>query len=117
MKRVCVTGERGFRDRDAVERELTEIAVGSTWRLELLLLDDEGVASFAARWALRYQVKAMTYAANRGRGHDGGAARNALVLDSGLPDLILTFGHPRGHETNDLIRRANRRGIDVRVVL
>lgn len=112
---VAVTGGRGYRDAATVARELD--ALGP---LSLLVHGDASGADRLARdWARRRGVQVQPCPA-AWRDRDGvrdlaaGFKRNQAMLDQWRPALVLAF--PGGRGTADMVARARRAGVPVRLV-
>lgn len=77
-----------------------------------------GADAYAAGWCNLHDVPQRRYPADwRTHGRAAGPIRNQQMLDAEQPDLVLAFrsrGTSRG--TDDMIRRAKRAGVPVRVI-
>ncbi|HEX8807479.1 MAG TPA: DUF2493 domain-containing protein [Xanthobacteraceae bacterium] len=71
-----------------------------------------GADTLALVWAKAHGVPYESYAADWQRyGAQAGPIRNQFMLDRGKPDLVVAF--PGGRGTADMIRRADRAGVNV----
>ena len=61
--------------------------------------------------------KVLQYKANwKKYGRAAGPIRNQQMLDEGKPDLVLAFWKNKSRGTEDMIRRARKVGVEVRVI-
>lgn len=91
MKRVLLTGSRGWTDSVTVVRALNQV---NTEMGPFTLVHGgcpEGADSIAARWVSRYDHRQEeVHRADWSRGARGGPERNLRMVDSGV-DLCLAF--------------------------
>lgn len=111
--RVLVCGWRDYADKQYLwsvldgfgPPEITEVISGMA----------RGADSFAAEWAERFGFPLHKFPADWDKhGRAAGPIRNQQMLDEGKPDLVLAF--PGGRGTADMISRARKAGVEVRVV-
>ena len=108
--RVLVCGGRDYADAQRVEQEL--VALGPT---EIAQGGARGADALAHAWAKARGVPVATYLPDwRSFGASAGPLRNQRMLDEFRPDLVLAFHGGRG--TADMVGRARRAGIEVRLV-
>lgn len=111
MARVIVTGSREWDDYAAIEDALASLPKDSVI-MEGGARGADGHARFAAK-VLGLRVE--TYPADWDiYGRAAGSIRNQKMLDAGA-DLVLAFPLPGSRGTWDMVRRAERAGIEVRV--
>jgi hypothetical protein len=113
--RVLVTGGRDYDSRDTVfavldaihrEREVCYLITGAA----------KGADSLAAEWGGTNGIPAAHVRAEWEKyGPRAGPMRNEVMLTQYRPDLVVAF--PGGRGTADMVRRANRDGVPVHVVL
>lgn len=114
--RVLVCGGHNFNDTAKVYRELNAIhektpitciieggahgadAIGHMWGMTT---EGVSISRFNADW--------KTY------GKRAGPVRNQQMLDDGQPHLVLAFPSPDSRGTYDMIDRAKKAGVEVRV--
>lgn len=108
--RVLVTGGRNFLDRPAVYAALDEVKDG----LECVIVGDAtGADNFAWSWCVQNQIPCRRFWADwLTHGKAAGPIRNQQMLVEGKPDLVLAF--PGGRGTEDMVRRAERAGVEVK---
>lgn len=113
--RVVVTGGRHYQDRARVFKTLDELHAKR--RITRLAEGGATGADMLARlWARGRNVEEMmTYPYEREIGLAGGPIRNARMLDTEKPDLVVAF--PGGSGTLSCTRLARERGIEVLEVL
>ena len=83
--------------------------------LRLITGEARGADTLAKDWGHWWGPQYQGYPANWKRdGMRAGPIRNQLMLDSEKIDLVIAF--PGGSGTADMIRRAEKAGIEVRIV-
>ena len=104
--RVVVTGGRDFTDREWVEQIL------QCWPItELIHGGARGADALCAQYALRNRLKVREFLPDWERhGRSAGPIRNRQMLDE-QPDAVIAF--PGGRGTQDLVRAARERGIQI----
>lgn len=121
--RVLVCGGRDYQDRDRVTRELNNLCgeVSDEYPLGTVCLAiihgacPTGADSFADEWAVGNWAQFKEYPADwKKHGRAAGPIRNQLMIEDGKPDMVLAF--PGGRGTADMIARAKRAGIPVKVI-
>jgi hypothetical protein len=116
--RVLICGSRDWDDVACIERVVQELAAADP---DLVVIEGEarGADSIARDAARRLGVPVIKYPADWvSYGRAAGPMRNQQMLDAG-PDLVVAF-HPNIAEskgTRDMVMRAGRAGIPVRLVL
>lgn len=115
--RVLVCGGRDFRDCRLMDDVLSEIWVPH----ETILIHGcaKGADSLSEEWIRRQwpvlDHEVVRFPADWERhGRSAGPMRNQRMIDEGKPDLVVAF--PGGAGTADMVRRAERAGIQVRRV-
>ncbi len=112
-KRVAVTGGRDFRDRSYVYTVLDRVHQASTVSV-LLVGDARGADTHALNWALARGIPFLVFRADwNSKGLAAGPLRNQDIIDTGRPDLVVSF--PGGRGTADMLNRARRAGIELLV--
>lgn len=112
--RVVVCGSRFWRDASAIRRELRQLPPGSV----VLHGGCRGADAIAGQVARELGFEVEVYPAQWRRfGKRAGPIRNAFVLREEKPDLVLAFHEDlaRSKGTKDMVERAVRAGIEVRV--
>lgn len=115
--RVLVCGSRDFEDKVKLYWELGHIE-GLT---AIISGCAPGADTLALEWAEDNEVVAYAYPAEwRKYGKAAGPIRNQRMLDDGQPDLVLAF--PKNGDldatkgTKDMVARAKRAGVAVKIV-
>lgn len=73
----------------------------------------KGADSFAIDWAIVNWCQYKEYEADWGKyGKKAGPIRNQQMLDEGNPDLVVAFPTKNSRGTFDMIRRANKAGVE-----
>ncbi|MDF3607511.1 DUF2493 domain-containing protein [Paracoccus sp. DMF-8] len=110
--RVLVCGGRDFNDKEKAFAVLNQIrptfiieggAKGAdtlAWLWRKRNLSSDNHLTIEARWDVD--------------GKAAGPIRNQRMIDEGKPDLVVAF--PGGRGTADMVRRAKRAGIEVRII-
>lgn len=106
--RVLVTGGRNYNDAALVMRILCDLKP-----TVVIVGDATGADSLAWAWCSQFRVPCSRYFADWSTyGKSAGPIRNQRMLDEGKPDLVVAF--PGGRGTEDMVRRAERAGIQVK---
>ena len=120
--RVLVCGGRDYADRRAVFQELDALLEAAIpmpaypWiRLTIIHGGQDGADFAAGEWArANDQPYGVIPAPWRSFGKRAGPLRNAAMLQTQRPDLVLAF--PGGRGTADMVRKARAAGVEVREV-
>ena len=76
-----------------------------------------GADTLAGDWAIINWTEFEEYPADwQTHGRAAGPIRNQQMLDEGKPDLVLAFPTERSRGTWDMVRRATKAGVPVRVI-
>jgi len=113
--KVLVCGDRHWTDRESIQRELESIDGISV----VVHGAAKGADSIAADIAHEMELGVDSYPAQWGRyGRGAGPIRNQQMLDEGRPDLVLAFHRNLSSSkgTKDMVTRAKKAGIKVRVI-
>ena len=111
--RVLVCGSRDWQDAAAIKRELD--------RLQPALIVSGGAPgadTLAAEYARAAHIELLEIPAKWKRfGRAAGPLRNAEMLRAGQPELVLAFHEdlPASRGTKDMVARAERAGIPVKL--
>jgi len=110
--RVLVTGTREGVEDTLVDAELSALAPDV-----ILCGECTGVDRQAAEWARVHEVELVTFPADwQAHRKAAGPIRNQQMLDEGKPDLVVAFPITGSRGTFDMIYRAERAGVAVRIV-
>lgn len=122
--RVLICGGRDYNDWEEFRDTLEEIAWDRFPRSEPDELGNflysvtiihggaKGADSLADQWAVVNWSKLKVFPANwKKHKKAAGPIRNQLMLDEGQPELVIAF--PGGNGTADMIKRAQKAGIEV----
>ncbi len=123
--RVLVCGGRAYSDEQHVFSTLDALAPAPTLIIhgdagKLIHRDNQktgwiGADKIAGRWAELRKVPVHAFPARWDiYGNRAGPIRNQVMIDRGLPDLVVSFPGHLG--TEDMKRRAIRAGIEVREI-
>lgn len=110
--RILITGSRNWIDEaviaDAiVKADATEIIHGGA----------RGADSLAGKVARDMRLPCTEYIADWKRhGRAAGSIRNQRMLNEGKPDLVLAFPLEESRGTWDMVRRAKRANVQVRII-
>ena len=109
--RVIVTGSRKWTNEAAIERELRGLPPGTV----IVHGNAHGADALAGTIARRLGFSVEAHTADWKRlGRAAGILRNQSMLELGA-DLVLAFPHPDSIGTYDMIERARKAGIAVRI--
>lgn len=116
MITVLVTGSRDWTDEATIRHELQCIQ-DDNLNCKLVHGAARGADSIAAKIASEMGWLIEAYPADwQKHGKKAGPIRNQVMLDLGMPDMVLAFPLPQSIGTFDMIRRAENAGVPVRVV-
>jgi predicted Rossmann-fold nucleotide-binding protein len=108
--KAIVCGGRSYRGPAHVCATLDEINPH-----EIVCGGGVGADAYAIYWARDRECIHHVYPAKwKVHGNKAGPIRNQEMLDSSKPDLVIAF--PGGRGTADMVRRAEKAGVEVRVV-
>jgi hypothetical protein len=116
--RVLVCGGRDYSDYGAVKRELDKLArMAGMLRVVLVVIEGgaRGADALAVQWCEEnpgnlQHIKVRADWAEHGR--RAGPIRNQRMINEENPSVVLAF--PGGRGTEDMVRRAEKAGIEVR---
>lgn len=109
--RLLVCGGRDWEDAAAVQRTIKELKP-----TVIIHGGARGVDSMAGYAAAMLGIDERRFPALwKSYGRKAGPIRNQQMLDEGKPDMVLAF--PGGKGTLDMMERAEKAGIPVRVFL
>lgn len=114
MKHIIVCGGREYQDANVVDMALDSayIEFGS---LHIIQGGAKGADLLAKQWAIRRNQQVTTVPADwTTHGRSAGPIRNQIMLDRFKPDLVIAF--PGGRGTFDMVTRARKADVPVRVV-
>jgi YspA, cpYpsA-related SLOG family len=107
---VLVYGGRGYSDRATLFRVLDELSATT-----IISGGASGADTLAEHWTYERGVPVVRYPADWARhGNAAGLVRNQQMLDDGKPDLAVAF--PGGKGTADMVRRARKAGIPIKII-
>lgn len=113
--KILVCGGRDYSDQGTVARVLDDYERESAQLPTLIHGAARGADTIAAVYAECRGWQVERYPAEWGKyGTYAGPLRNRRMLDEGKPDLVIAFAGGRG--TADMIRRAEKAGVQVRRV-
>jgi len=114
MTRILICGDRDWKDRAAIHRELSKFTAPVT----VIHGGAQGADTIAGTVAKSLSFEVLIFPADWDRdGLAAGPKRNMRMLDEGKPDLVLAF-HSNLKEskgTKDSVAKARARGIEVRI--
>lgn len=107
---------------DALEKIASEFLPGYPseklmlpFGIEIISGCAKGADSVAVDWSIVNWLPCHKYSADwETHGKAAGPIRNQQMLDEGKPDLVVAF--PGGKGTADMVRRAKKAGVKVRVI-
>ncbi len=110
-KRTLVCGSRNWTDEAAIYRQLQGRA-----RDVVIEGGAEGADTLARICAERLGLRVEEYLADWAtHGRAAGPIRNQRMLDEAKPDLVMAFFMPGSRGTVDMVRRAIKSGIPVKL--
>lgn len=114
MTRVLVCGGREYDEWECFANTMFEFFHPRVTGKELVVIhgDAKGADFMARIWAIDNKVKELRFTSDwKTHGKKAGSLRNQLMLEEGMPDIVLAF--PGGVGTADMVRRAKRAGVEV----
>lgn len=111
--KILVCGGRNYRDRDFIFATLNTVHASYDGGVTCLIHGNApGADSIADEWALAIGIDCVAYPADWVlHGRRAGPIRNAQMLAE-EPDIQLVVAFPGGSGTEDMIRKATKRGIE-----
>lgn len=120
-KKILVCGGRNFANYPLLSNTLNKICIDREWLWDIeyympgvIIISGmaKGADSLAIDWAVVNWLRWEEYPADwETHGKAAGLIRNQQMLDEGKPDLVVAF--PGGRGTADMIRRAEKAGVEV----
>lgn len=118
--RVLCCGDRNWTDAGLIEDAVALVARQAPGTgLVIIHGGARGADDLAGTLAAAYGLECLIFPADWAKyGRAAGVIRNQQMLDEGKPDIVLAFHDDltRSRGTADMVRRARKAGIDVRVV-
>lgn len=113
--RVLICGGRDFGNYAQILKVIQDIGPEN---IEVVIHGAaDGADSIAGSVAKGLGIKVMEFPANWEKfGKSAGPIRNQDMLDEGKPDLVIAFPDRESRGTWDMVRRAKREGVEVRVI-
>lgn len=118
--RVLICGDRNWTDFGLIHSSLSEACCE---RLDAIQVIIDGAAkgadSLGHELALQLKIPSLRFPARWDTyGKGAGPKRNQQMLDEGHPTLVLAFHDDLEHSkgTKDMVRRAQKAGVPVRVI-
>jgi len=116
---ILVCGDRLWEDRQLVWSILDDVTEGNYWHNTFIIEGGaKGADTCGREWAKMIGCGHKTYSADWERyGKAAGPIRNSEMLEIGQPELVLAFHSDieKSKGTKDMIQRANKAGIEVRL--
>ena len=118
MKKILVCGSRDWTDFIRVQDIIREHANCPIYDTMIVHGGARGADRQAHLAAQRLKMQIKVYKANwDAQGKAAGPIRNQRMLDEEKPDLVIAFHKDGSRGTQDMIDRATRAGVPVRVYL
>lgn len=121
--RILVTGSRHWTDREAIEQALIDVTEEYVQLTHVLIHGDAlGADTLSSQIVLDWVEQGVEWATERfpadwtKHGRKAGPIRNVQMLAEGKPDICLAFPLPGSKGTWDMIRKANKAGVEVRII-
>lgn len=116
--RVIVCGSRFWNNAGIINRELNALYGEHGVHLTVIEGDARGADAIAGEWADHNMIEHLWFTADWQKyGRAAGPIRNQHMLDTTKPHLVLAFHEDIEHSkgTKDMIKRAKKAGVEVRV--
>jgi hypothetical protein len=116
MLRVLICGGRHYTDYDRVLETL--VGLGGKAVIEVVIHGAAtGADTLGGRAAAKLGIPAQEFPANWNLyGKRAGSIRNQQMLDEGKPNICIAFPDPTSRGTWDMVRRAKKAGLEVKVL-
>ena len=119
--RILVCGGRDYTDWETLHDWLYEYSKEHfDWPIEgptIISGMAKGADTIAAKWAKDNWLTLIEFPADWDKyGKKAGPIRNQQMIDEGKPDLVVAFPTPKSKGTWDMIRRAEKAGIPVKII-
>ncbi len=114
--RILITGDRNWTDKDKIRAMLSSVPDVE----EVIEGEARGADTLGKEVAQELEIPVESYPADWSKYHKAaGHIRNQQMLDEGKPNLVLAFhSHiEQSRGTADMIRRAKKAGIEVRLTM
>ena len=112
MKRLAVTGGRGFSDTALMDRVLSAIHKKHGNFILIVGRCPTGADFLAEQWAIAHNIEVDPYPAKwKTDGRAAGPIRNQRMIDEGRPDALAAFFGGAG--TADMVRRCKKAGLPI----
>jgi|SRR5271157_5180938 len=116
MLRVLICGGRHYADFERIKSDL--IALGGKAAIEVVIHGGaDGADCLGALAAQELEIPTIAEHADwKKHGNAAGPIRNQKMLDLYSPTLVLAYPDPESRGTWDMVRRAKKDDIEVRIV-
>jgi len=117
-----ICGGRDFNDKELFRSHISPLRNKWAWPLKIICgYDPEkkyppGADHMAYSYAQFFGLAKETYPYHYHLGKRGGSSRNQQMLDEGKPDLVVAFPTKNSKGTYDMIRRAQKAGVETLVI-
>ena len=115
---VLICGGRDFTDEQFLEDKLLEYFDENLKGCYIRIIhgNAKGADKLAGKFADKYDLFVISYPAKWNLyGLRAGPIRNQQMLDEGEPDVVLAFPTPKSKGTWDMVNRAKKAGVKVKV--
>ena len=115
--RVIVAGSRTWMDYALLAKELDRLT-SKLDRKKLVILSGgaEGADRLGEKWCFERMVSYEVWKADWSKGKKAGPIRNTQMLEEGKADALIAFHIGKSPGTADIIRKARKKEIKVRVI-
>ncbi len=112
--RLLVCGGRDFTDWILFQSSLKEYR----YKTSIVIHGGAiGADTLANHWAVSFNTPIKVYKPNWSKyGVKAGPIRNKQMLDKGKPNLVIAFPTPKSRGTYDMIRQAEKAGVEVIII-
>ena len=113
--RLLVCGGRDFCDTKKLYKTLD--TVNKEMGIDVLIEGDaRGADRIAGYWARKNKIHNLKFPADWSLGKRAGPKRNQQMLEESLPDICIAFPTVNSRGTYDMIRRAEKAGVEVIII-
>ena len=117
IMRILVCGSRHFQDYYLLCREMDKLDLDNKQPITIIEGGARGADRLGKQYAEECGWELEEYPADWDKyGKAAGPIRNQHMLDEGKPDMVIAFLAPNSRGTKDMISRAEKANIPVKVI-
>lgn len=115
--RLLVCGGRDYDNKEQLYRILNQYRNRWAWPIAIISGMAKGADALGYQYAKEWGLTRYEFPADwETHGKSAGPIRNQQMLDEGKPDFVIAFPTPKSIGTWDMIKRANKAGVEVTII-